>query len=99
MAKRIIGIAVLLCLLGLGGAASVYAQAAPRTITQVQTGNAPAIPFVDLTVRQPTNNKEVALSVQLLLLLAVLTLAPSIIILMTSFLRIAIVLDFVKRAL
>jgi flagellar biosynthesis protein FliP len=35
----------------------------------------------------------------LLLLLAVLSLAPSIIIIMTSFLRIAIVFDFVKRSL
>ncbi|MFO8065762.1 MAG: flagellar type III secretion system pore protein FliP [Spirochaetota bacterium] len=57
------------------------------------------VPFVDLSVREPQNNEEVALSVQLLLILAVLSLAPSIIILTTSFLRIAIVFDFVKRAL
>ncbi|MDR3301322.1 MAG: flagellar type III secretion system pore protein FliP [Spirochaetaceae bacterium] len=60
---------------------------------------APLIPFVDLSVRNPTSGQEVAFSVQLLLLLTVLTLAPSIFILMTSFLRISIVLDFVKRAL
>jgi flagellar biosynthetic protein FliP len=58
-----------------------------------------AIPFVDLSVRQPESNQEVAFSLQLLLLLSVLSLAPSIIIIMTSFLRVAIVLDFVKRAL
>ncbi len=57
------------------------------------------IPFVDLTVRQPNTNQEVAFSLQLLLLLAVLSLAPSLIIIMTSFLRVAIVFDFVKRAL
>ena len=57
------------------------------------------VPFVDLNIRQPENNSEVALSVQLLLLLAILTLAPSIIILTTSFVRIAIVFDFIKRAL
>lgn len=57
------------------------------------------IPFVDLTVREPNSNKETALSIQLLLLLTVISLAPSIAVLMTSFLRIAIVLDFVKRAL
>ncbi|RKX76339.1 MAG: flagellar biosynthetic protein FliP [Spirochaetes bacterium] len=57
------------------------------------------IPFVDLSIRSPQDNSEVALSLQLLLLLSVLTLAPSIIILMTSFLRIAIVFDFIKRAL
>jgi len=57
------------------------------------------IPFVNFSIRQPENNQEVAFSLQLLLMLAVLSIAPSIIILMTSFLRIAIVLDFVKRAL
>ncbi|MFW5683719.1 MAG: flagellar type III secretion system pore protein FliP [Spirochaetota bacterium] len=57
------------------------------------------IPFVNLEIREPGSDQEVALSLQLLLLLSVLSLAPSIIILMTSFLRIAIVFDFVKRAL
>jgi len=59
----------------------------------------PVIPFIDFTVRNPADGQEVAFSLQLLLLLTVLSLAPSIIILMTSFLRIAIVLDFIKRAL
>ena len=59
----------------------------------------PVIPFIDLTVRNPASGQEVAFSLQLLLLLTVLTLAPSIIILMTSFLRVSIVLDFIKRAL
>jgi flagellar biosynthetic protein FliP len=62
-----------------------------------QEGN--LIPFIDITVRNPANNREVAFSLQLLLLLTVLSLAPSIIILMTSFLRVSIVLDFIKRAL
>jgi flagellar biosynthesis protein FliP len=70
----------------------VYAQTAPGE-------EALRIPFVDLSIREPDSNQEVAFSLQLLLILAVLSLAPSIIILMTSFLRIAIVLDFVKRAL
>jgi flagellar biosynthetic protein FliP len=59
----------------------------------------PRIPLIDLTVRNPENGQEVAFSLQLLLLLTALSLAPSIIILMTSFLRISIVLDFIKRAL
>ena len=59
----------------------------------------PVIPFIDLTVRNPASGQEVAFSLQLLLLLTVLTLAPSIIILMTSFMRVSIVLDFIKRAL
>ena len=57
------------------------------------------VPFIDLTIRNPVNGQEVAFSLQLLLLLTLLSLAPSILILMTSFLRIAIVLDFIKRAL
>ncbi len=59
----------------------------------------PVVPFIDLSIRSPESGEEVAFSLQLLLLLTVLSLAPSIIILMTSFLRISIVLDFIKRAL
>jgi flagellar biosynthetic protein FliP len=59
----------------------------------------PVVPFIDLSIRNPATGQEVAFSLQLLLLLTVLSLAPSIIILMTSFLRISIVLDFIKRAL
>jgi flagellar biosynthesis protein FliP len=65
----------------------------------VLTPNQPSFPRVDLSVRNPKNGQEVAFSIQLLLLLTVITLAPSILILMTSFLRISIVLDFAKRAL
>jgi flagellar biosynthetic protein FliP len=74
----------------------------PGAASQAQTNipqPQPVIPFVDLAVRSPQSGSEVAFSVQLLLLLTVLSLAPSIFILMTSFLRISIVLDFVKRAL
>jgi flagellar biosynthesis protein FliP len=59
----------------------------------------PGFPYIDLDVREAETNQEVALSIQLLLLLSVLTIAPSIVILMTSFLRIAIVFDFIKRSL
>ncbi|MGL4523929.1 MAG: flagellar type III secretion system pore protein FliP [Spirochaetia bacterium] len=57
------------------------------------------IPLINLDVRQPRNGQEIAFSVQMLLLLAILTLAPSFAVLMTSFLRVSIVLDFVKRAI
>jgi flagellar biosynthetic protein FliP len=59
----------------------------------------PLVPMVDLRVRNPSTGKEVAFSLQVLLLLTVISLAPSLLILVTSFLRISIVLDFVKRAL
>jgi flagellar biosynthetic protein FliP len=67
--------------------------------TNMPTPSPPVIPFIDLTIRNPSTGQEVAFSLQLLLLLTVLSLAPSIIILLTSFLRISIVLDFIKRAL
>jgi flagellar biosynthetic protein FliP len=73
--------------------------AAPRTAAGAVLTPTPTIPFVDLTVRNPQTGTETAFSLQLLLLLTVLSLAPSIFILMTSFLRISIVLDFIKRAL
>jgi len=100
MTKKILVFTVVLCMTGLVVTPSLFAQ---QTV-QSKTGTASVrsgltVPFISLSVRQPRNNKEVALSLQLLLLLAVLTLAPSIIILMTSFLRIAIVFDFIKRAL
>lgn len=80
------------------------AQGFPRGSATGTTGmnaqrQATRIPFVDLQIREPQSNREVALSVQLLLLLTVLSLAPSLLILTTSFLRISIVLDFIKRAL
>lgn len=57
------------------------------------------VPNVDISITQPRSGNEVAFSVQVLLLLTVLTLAPSILILTTCFLRFSIVLDFIKRAL
>jgi flagellar biosynthesis protein FliP len=91
--RLLVAIAVLLLLAS--GASELSAQAA---------GGAPAagnlaFPFVDLNVRTARSNQEVVLSVQVLLLLTVLALAPSILILTTCFLRIAIVFDFIKRAL
>ena len=71
----------------------------PGTMDIPQPYSATGIPFIDLTIRNPEDGQEVAFSLQLLLMLTILSLAPSIIILMTSFLRISIVLDFIKRAL
>ncbi len=57
------------------------------------------IPGINLQINSSDNPNDVALSVQLLVLLTVLSLAPSILILMTSFTRIIIVLAFVRNAL
>ncbi len=74
----------------LGISSSIFSQSAPTRIP---------IPRIDINVDEATNPKDVALSLQILFLLSILTLAPSIMILMTAFLRIAIVLDFLKKAL
>jgi flagellar biosynthetic protein FliP len=73
----------------------------PATLSaqDYDTGGIQNLPFVNLTVREPGSNKEVALSLQLLIILTVISLAPSLVVLMTAFLRVSIVMDFVKRAL
>jgi flagellar biosynthesis protein FliP len=94
--------AVALMLIAAPPAARAQSTGASAADTARRTGTPTAIggiPFVDLTVRNPSTNQEVAFSVQLLLLLTVISLAPSILLLLTSFLRISIVLDFVRRAL
>ena len=57
------------------------------------------MPNIDINITQPQTGREVAFSVQILVLLTLLTLAPSLLILITCFLRFSIVLDFIKRAL
>ena len=57
------------------------------------------IPKIAFDIEPAKTPKDVALSLQILFLLTILTLAPSIILMMTSFTRVVIVLDFVKRAL
>ena len=83
-------------------ALTLSAQDATGDVGPAPGAGAPAgigVPFVDVNIREAQGNKEVALSIQLLLLLSVLTLAPSIAILTTAFLRIAIIFNFIKRAL
>jgi len=54
---------------------------------------------LELDVGNPENSKEAASTVRVLLLLTVLSVAPSILIMMTSFTRIIIVLSFLRNAL
>lgn len=89
--KKLVLVA-LLVLFALLVPSGLYAQQEPAD-------EALRVPFVELDIREPEDNREVALSFQLLLLLAIITISPSIIILLTSFLRIAVVFDFIRRAL
>lgn len=56
-------------------------------------------PDINISVSGEDGDVEVANSIQILVLLTVLSLAPSILIMMTSFTRFIIVLGFVRRAL
>lgn len=60
---------------------------------------APLIPNINIGVEAANNPKDVALSLQVLLTLTVLSLAPSILIMTTSFTRIIIVLSFLRSAM
>jgi flagellar biosynthetic protein FliP len=105
--KKFLAVALLIAVVGMISPPGTFAQAAaaePGAAAGASRAGAAGaatlpVPFVDFNVRTARNNQEVVLSVQLLLLLTVLALAPSILILTTCFLRIAIVFDFVKRAL
>jgi len=64
-------------------------------------GLAAPVPFPSINIGMGAagNPQEVAVSLQILFALTVLTLAPSILILMTSFTRIIVVLSFLRSAL
>jgi len=58
-----------------------------------------ALPKIGLEVGSSENPEDIALSLQIIALLTVLSLAPAILILMTSFTRIIVVLSFLRNAL
>lgn len=57
------------------------------------------VPKINVDVGTSQNGKDVAVTLQILLLMTILALAPSIIIMTTSYLRIIIVFHFLKSAL
>ncbi|MBP2640093.1 MAG: fliP [Firmicutes bacterium] len=63
--------------------------------------SAPPVPFPSINIGMGVagNPQEVAVSLQILFALTILTLAPSILIMMTSFTRIIVVLSFLRSAL
>jgi flagellar biosynthetic protein FliP len=71
-----------------------FAQSVPGPV-------APSIPIpkINFGVSPATKPSDVALSLQILLLLTVLTLAPTLLVLLTAFTRVVVVLSFVRTAL
>ena len=88
MYRRIAFIALLIILAGAGAA-----------FAQDVGGLRMPIPRIAFDIREAAGPRETALSLQILFLLTILTLAPAIIMMMTAFTRVVIVLDFIKRAL
>ena len=64
-------------------------------LAQAQT----ALPKISVQVDESENAKDMSVTLQILLLLTVLTLAPSILIMLTSFVRIVIVFSFLRQAI
>ncbi|MBN2796995.1 MAG: flagellar type III secretion system pore protein FliP [Clostridia bacterium] len=84
--KIIVSILILISAFLLLGSSLVFAE-----------GEDIIIPSIDISFGQDSEN--VATSIQILVLITVLSLAPSIIIMMTSFTRFIIVFSFVRRAI
>lgn len=81
------------------GKALIPAAILLLAVTAGQAGAAPPPePGVTLTLA-PTGGANLSVTVQILLLLTALTLAPAFVILMTSFTRIVVVLGFLRQAL
>ena len=62
-------------------------------------GGATGLPSLEVGLKAANNPGDIALSLQVLLLLTILSLAPAIVIMTTSFIRIAVVFSFTRTAL
>jgi len=83
---------------------SPSAPAAPRAPTAPTAPQPPAIsspgtPFVNLQIGNGNDRQNLSTAIQIVIVMTLLTLAPSLIMLMTSFTRIVIVLGFIRTAL
>jgi flagellar biosynthetic protein FliP len=88
-------------LAALGAVFVVIAALAPAIAQTIPGPTAPTIPIprVNIGITPATKPSDVALSLQILLLLTVLSIAPTLLVLTTSFTRIVVVLSFVRTAL
>ncbi|HEV3087290.1 MAG TPA: flagellar type III secretion system pore protein FliP [Candidatus Elarobacter sp.] len=92
---------LLIVLSALGAVLALVVFALPALAQSVPGPSSPTIPIprVNIGVSPATKPSDVALSLQILLLLTVVTLAPTMLVLLTSFTRIVVVLSFVRTAL
>ncbi len=76
---------------------SLFLFSAPVYSQQI-SGNIP-IPSVNFNIQEAKSPRQVALSLQILFLITIISLAPTLLIVLTSFVRIYIVFSFVSRGL
>ncbi len=67
-------------------------------VSEVASAQAITLPSVNLGFKNAENPQDVVNTIKIVLMLTVLTLAPAILILMTSFTRIIVVLSFLRQA-
>lgn len=98
--KKLLAFTILLSFSGIAFSQSSFPAGSSRGTTEMNRNvSNVVVPNVSVEITSPKTGEEVAFSVRLLIILTILTLAPSILILVTCFLRFSIVLDFIKRAL
>ncbi len=85
--KKLLGLFFVFVLFGL------YAYAAPAATT------VPQIPVVDLTINAPQKPEQLVKSLNIVIILTLLVLAPSLVLVMTSFTRLIIVFSFLRQAI
>ena len=68
-------------------------------LTGIDDAEAQSIPKISLLVEDAAEGGDAAVSLQIVFLLTILSLAPSILIMMTSFTRIVVVLSFLRTAI
>jgi flagellar biosynthetic protein FliP len=90
---------LLILIAALGSLAAIACFAVPALAQTAPANPTLPIPRVNIGVSPATKPSDVALSLQILLLLTVVTLAPTLLVLLTSFTRIVVVLSFVRTAL
>ena len=90
---------LLIVLAALASLFAIVVFAVPALAQTAPTNPAIPIPRINIGLSPATKPSDVALSLQILVLLTVVTLAPTLLVLLTSFTRIVIVLSFVRTAL
>ncbi len=84
-----------------GGVAVLALWVIPAIAAAAVAPTAPTVPIpqINIGIGQAHNPQQVATALQILLLLTVLSLAPTLLVLLTSFTRVIVVLSFVRTAL